>query len=187
MATSAGENLHPQAHRPWDTNNHENFLFTRVNLFGGCIIIEAYCVVDSGEFKHVHDLRVESAASFFLPLKSSSVPLHIFSQVVGVLLAFYQVGVAGRIVAREAFQAVRVETVQSRLKEVAEVSVSVVWIGAEEENIHKHQQAAAVTQAHQERITPDTNTTTEVKGQRLTERHIPKGEKFVLCIWPLQE
>lgn len=65
-------------------------------------------------------------ASFFLPLKSSSVPLHISSQVVGVLLAFHQVGVAGRIITREGFQAVCVETVQSQLKEVAEVSVSVV-------------------------------------------------------------
>lgn len=109
-----------------------------MNLFGGCII-ESYCVVDSGEFKHVHDLCHEPAASFFLPLKSSSVPLHISSQVVGVLVAFYQVGVAGRIITREGFQAVCVETVQSRLKEVAEVSVSVVCIGAKEENTHKHQ------------------------------------------------
>lgn len=182
MATSAGENLHHQAHPPWDNNG--NFSFTRVNLFGGCII-ESYCVVDSGAFKDVHDLCVESAASFFLPLKSSSVPLHISSHVVGVLLAFYQVGVAGRIFTREGFQAVCVETVQSRLKEVAEVSVSVVCIGAKEENTHKRQQATALTQGHQERITPDTNTTIEVKGQSLTERHIPTDEKFVLCIRPL--
>lgn len=79
-----------------------------------------------------NDLCAESAAasSSFPPLPSPSVALHISSHVVGVLVAFHQVGVAGRIIGREGFQAVGAETVQSQLKEAARASVS-VWFELE--------------------------------------------------------
>lgn len=98
-------------------------MLTALNLFGGCIV-ESCSLVDSGEFKHVHDLCVKSAASFFLPLKSSSVPLRVSRQVVGVLVAFYQVGVAGRVLVGEGFQGVCGGIVRSRLKEETKVIVS---------------------------------------------------------------
>lgn len=103
----------------------ETFLFITVNLFGGCVV-ESCGVVDSGEFKHVHALWVESAAAFFRPRKYSSVPLHVSRQVVGVLVAFYQVGVARRVLIGEGLQVFCGEIVRPRLKEAKEVIVSVV-------------------------------------------------------------
>lgn len=88
---------------------------------------------NSWKLNHVQDLRVEPTASFLPPLKASSVPLHVSRQVVGVLVAFHQVGVAGRVLIGEGFKAVCGEIVRSRLKKATEVTVSVVWVETKEQ------------------------------------------------------
>lgn len=52
-------------------NTNKVLLFVDVNVFRGCAIV-CSSMVESGEFKHVHEPCVQSAASLFLPLRSSN-------------------------------------------------------------------------------------------------------------------